>query len=176
MKKIILFISFLVTFVVGLSAQSSYPKDDISYFRSRGYKGNALYTNHYIVWQGVETSHGYMFNSHHYLGAGVGAFFLPLDKVPAFGRVFVEYNAYFREKASTPIAGVKAGFCHAMNYNNDCKFRNAAELEPSVGWSWTLQSGKGLLLGLSYPFYVTSKPNTTVSIYGMPKISFGIEF
>ena len=50
------------------------------------------------------------------------------------------------------------------------------ELEPSVGWSWTLQSGKGLLLGLSYPFYVTSKPNTTVSIYGMPKISFGIEF
>ena len=60
MKKIILFISFLVTFVVGLSAQSSYPKDNISNFRSRGYKGNALYTNHYIVWQGVETSHGYI--------------------------------------------------------------------------------------------------------------------
>ena len=126
--------------------------------------------------QGIETSHGYMFNRHHYLGAGVGAFFLPLDNVPAFGRVFAEYNAYIKEKGSTPTAGVKLGFCHALNYNNDCKFRNAAEIEPALGWSWTLKSGKGLLLGLSYPFYVTSKPETKVSIYGMPKISFGIEF
>lgn len=61
MKKIIILISLLVTSVIGLSAQSSYPKDGTSNFRSRGYKGNVLYTNHYIVWQGVETSHGYMF-------------------------------------------------------------------------------------------------------------------
>lgn len=174
--KIIVFLSLLLSSMISLSAQETCQKEVNSDFRSRGYKGSVLYTNHYFVWQGIETSHGYMFNRHHYLGAGVGAFFLPFDSMPAFGRVYAEYNAYIKEKGSTPTAGVKLGFCHALNYNNDCKFRNAAEIEPALGWSWTLKSGKGLLLGLSYPFYVTSKPETKVSIYGMPKISFGIEF
>lgn len=174
--KIIVFLSLLLSSMISLSAQDTCQKEVNSDFRSRGYKGSVLYTNHYLVWQGIETSHGYMFNRHHYLGAGVGAFFLPFDSMPAFGRVFAEYNAYIKEKNSTPTAGVKLGFCHALNYNSGCKFRNAAEIEPALGWSWTLKSGKGLLLGLSYPFYVTSKPETKVSIYGMPKISFGIEF
>ena len=176
MKKIIVFLSLFLSSMISLSAQDTCQKEVNSDFRSRGYKGSILYTNHYFVWQGIETSHGYMFNRHHYLGAGVGAFFLPFDSMPAFGRVFAEYNAYIKEKSSTPTAGVKLGFCHALNYNSDRKFRNAAEIEPALGWSWTLKSGKGLLLGLSYPFYVTSKPETKVSIYGMPKISFGIEF
>lgn len=85
MKKIIVFLSLLLSSMISLSAQDTCQKEVNSDFRSRGYKGSVLYTNHYFVWQGIETSHGYMFNRHHYLGAGVGAFFLPLDNVPAFG-------------------------------------------------------------------------------------------
>lgn len=135
MKKIIVFLSLLLSSMISLSAQDTCQKEVNSDFRSRGYKGSVLYTNHYFVWQGIETSHGYMFNRHHYLGAGVGAFFLPLDNVPAFGRVFAEYNAYIKEKGSTPTAGVKLGFCHALNYNNDCKFvslRRCPSLNPET--------------------------------------------
>lgn len=165
--KILVTLALVFLAMANLSAQES-----DSGFRSQGYKGNVMYTNHYIVWQGVETSHGYMFNSHYYLGAGVGLFILPTDVAPVFGRVFAEYDVYFLDKGSTPTAGLKAGFCHSINYSSGNKFRNAAEIEPSLGWSWTLKSGKGLLLELGYPLYATS--NT--SIIGMPKISFGIEF
>ena len=33
----------------------------------------------------------------------------PIDNVPTFGRVFVDYNAYICKKRSTPTAGIKAG-------------------------------------------------------------------
>lgn len=78
MKKIIVFLSLLLSSMISLSAQDTCQKEVNSDFRSRGYKGSVLYTNHYLVWQGIETSHGYMFNRHHYLGAGVGAFFLAI--------------------------------------------------------------------------------------------------
>ena len=71
---------------------------DAKSFRQTGYKGSVLYTNHYLVWQGVETSHGYMFNEHHYLGAGAGFMLAPIDNVPTFGRGFVDYNAYICKK------------------------------------------------------------------------------
>lgn len=177
MKKVIALLSLLFLSILYVSAEDSAHQESVlSGFRYNGYKGNVSCSNHNIVWQGVETSHGYMFDCHHYLGVGVGVFFLPLDKMPVFGRVFAEYGAYILQKGSTPVIGMTVGFCRAVNYNNDCKFRNAAEIEPAVGWSWTLKSGKGLLLEFAYPFYATSRPNTSVTIYGMPKISFGFEF
>ena len=40
-------------------------------YRSKGYKGSVSITDHYGVWLGAETSHGYMFNRNIYLGAGI---------------------------------------------------------------------------------------------------------
>ena len=177
MKKIIRTALFCVLAfamaTVQLSAKDA--GDGAKSFRQTGYKGSVLYTNHYLVWQGVETSHGYMFNEHHYLGAGAGFMLAPIDNVPTFGRVFVDYNAYICKKRSTPTAGVKAGFCHALNYSSNCEFRNAAEIEPNIGWNWTLKSGNGLMLNVGCPVYLTKKSDA-VSTYVMPKLSFGIEF
>lgn len=101
-------------------------------FRARGYKGNVSYTNQYFVWQGIETSHGYMFNFHHYLGGGVGAFLAPVDDVPpAFAYAFADYTAYFLNKKSTPFAGIKVGVCQALDekdVNGHFKFSMATPL------------------------------------------------
>lgn len=181
MKNFILLVSaFFVAAATCLSAGERNHGELNAEFRTRGYKGNAAYTNHYIIWQGVETSHGYMFNEHHYIGAGIGVFMAPVDEIPTFGRIYADYTAYFRKRNSTPVAGIKTGFCRALNYDRDdhgrFKFRNAAEIEPTIGWSWTMKSGKGLLLNVAYPFYFTSSQNTKFTLWALPKLSFGIEF
>ena len=79
-----------------MSAQESSP-------RSAGYRGSLTLTDQYLAIIGFETSHGYMFNEHHYLGAGVGGFFIPTDNLPCFGQVFADYRAYLSDKASTMV-------------------------------------------------------------------------
>ena len=172
MKKVIL--SVLSMLAVAMAAEAQIPA-----FRSRGYKGNVSYTNQYLVWQGVETSHGYRFDSHHYLGGGAGVFLAPIDDVPpAFAYVFVDYTGYFLNKKNTPFAAIKTGVCQALDEKNadgDFKFSVAATVEPVFGWSWGLKSGKGLLLSISSPLFISGdRYSTTVQM--MPKLSFGFEF
>ena len=47
-------------------------KTEIPAYRQKGYSGSVSFTNQYLVWLGFDTSHGYMFNEHHYLGGGAG--------------------------------------------------------------------------------------------------------
>ena len=175
MKRIFICITALILCLSNLLAQTRSGQRADS-FRTSGYKWTLSYTNHYLVWQGLETSHGYMLNEHHYLGAGLGAFIAPVDGVPVYGRAFIDYTSYILNKKSTPVAGIKAGFCHAIHYSDGCKFRNAAEVEPSVGWSWTLKSGKGLSLALGAPCYLTSTSGYSFVMLWMPKLSIGLAF
>ena len=62
--------------------------------RVKGYRGSIAITDQYLVWIGFDTSHGSMFNEHHYLGAGAGFFIAPTGFFPLFGHAFVDYNAY----------------------------------------------------------------------------------
>lgn len=106
MKKFLTQVAITLIILCGsltMSAQESLP-------RSTGYRGSVTLTDQYFVIVGFETSHGYMFNEHHYLGAGVGGFFIPTDNLPRFGQVFADYRAYLSDRSSTMVAGVKAGF------------------------------------------------------------------
>lgn len=149
-------------------------------FRNQGYKGSVTYTNHYIVFNGLETSHGYMFNEHHYLGGGVGAFVLtPVSELPTFMKVFVDYHAYINDKKSTPVVGAKLGFVHSFvmargSDANGMTFINAMNVEPGVAWSWGLKSGYGLKLGLHADTYFFN--DGTLDVVILPKLSFGFEF
>ena len=75
----------------------------------------------------------------------------------------------------TFIAAILTIIGYALNYSTNCEFRNAAVIEPGIGWSWTLKSGNGLLLNIACPVFLTKKMDV-VSTYVMPKLSFGIEF
>lgn len=170
-----LFVTILLVLATASSAFAQTPT-----FRNQGYKGSVTYTNHCILFNGFETSHGYMFNEHHYLGGGVGAFVLvPVDDLPAFLKVYADYHAYIRDKKSTPVVGVKFGFAHSfvMAHGSDANgmtFINAMNVEPEVAWSWGLKSGYGLKLGLHADAYLFDYDKLDIAI--LPKLSFSFEF
>ena len=164
----------LVVISLGASAQTHD-------YRGKGYKGSVSITDQFGVFVGVETSHGYMFDRHNYLGVGAGSFVFPNSSHPTFLNVFVDYHNFLSNKASTPILGLKAGGSHSF-YNNgngltDVKFKNAVVIEPSTGWSWGLKSGNGLTLGLGAALYIpVGESMTDQKVLPMPKLSFGFEF
>lgn len=171
MKK---YLSLFIIAVIALcgsltmSAQGTSP-------RSAGYKGSVTLTDQYFVIVGFETSHGYMFNEHHYLGAGVGGFFIPTDNLPRFGQVFIGYRAYLSDKPSTMVLGVKDGFCHAFKTNDGnhhgYSFMNAATVEPSLGWIWGGKKGNGFGISLGGQVFA-HKDDVSV----LPKLNFFYEF
>lgn len=147
-------------------------------FRERGYKGNISYTNMLIVWNGFDTSHGYMFNEHHYLGGGVGFFFVPdgLD-FPTIVHFYADYHAYCFKKSSTLVAGIKIGYADSVHPTNGNI--NALELEPNVGWNWGLKSGYGITLSLG--IYTVTVPvnfteSSSIPFSAIPRMSLAFEF
>lgn len=168
----LLLIAVLAVSSLNVSAQ-------IPSFREQGYKGSVSLTDHLGVFVGAETSHGFMLDNHNYLGLGVGGFVFPNADHPTFMNVFLDYQNYLMNKASTPTLGMKAGFAHAFNYeeNVGIHFKNAILLEPNVGWSWGLKSGKGLSLGLGASLFLpVGEARTDKKVLPMPKISFAFEF
>lgn len=116
--------------------------------RTAGYHGNVMVTDHLGVFVGLETSHGYMFDKHNWLGGGINVFVFPDTNLPTYMNVFVDYHNYLKERSSL-VLGMKAGWSHAFNYDNGgVNYKNGIFFEPDVGWSWLLNSGKGLSIGL----------------------------
>ena len=80
MKKILLLLIIIATFNLSFSSfageKSRYTNQT---YRNSGYRGNVNFTNHIAVWFGLETSHGYMFDSKNYIGGGA-AFLLLLSQ------------------------------------------------------------------------------------------------
>lgn len=149
-------------------------------YRSKGYKGSVSITDQFGVWLGAETSHGYMFNRNIYLGAGIGGYIFPDgNENPYFGEAFLDFHSYLRDRKGTPVLGLKTGFMHGFNYESasGMKLKDGLFVEPNVGWSWGLRSGKGLTLGLGGKFIAPlGETRTDQKVLFMPKLAFGFEF
>ena len=154
MKKLIVFAAFCAA-ALSLSAVSADAKaSDPVHYRTEGYRGSISLTNQYLAWIGVDTSHGYMFDEHHYLGAGAGLFIVP-GATPPFAHLFMEYKAYILKKNSTPVVGFKFGWMGPLN------------------GTFNENLGLNLTLGLT----TFSYPVTGGTAFGfMPKLSIGLEF
>lgn len=74
-KKFALII--VAIFFVLYSCETLYAQE-----RNHGYQGSVSYSNMALLWNGIETSHGYMFNEHHYLGFWWNLLFLTLRTKP----------------------------------------------------------------------------------------------
>lgn len=165
-----------ILFITSLLATNSFAQSEIK--RRSGYYGNITITDHLGVFVGLETSHGYMFDKHNYLGAGVGGFILPNNNHPTYMNTFLDYHCYLKEKNSF-VLGMKAGWSHAFNYNSNSgiKFKNGILIEPNIGGSWLLKSGNGLILGFGVAMiFPVGDFRTDKKIFPLPKISFGFEF
>ena len=168
-----LIISICAMFLICISAHAQDGNG-----RSEGYRGNLAITDHLGVFIGAETSHGYMFDSHNYLGLGIGGFVLPNDSHPTYMNAFIDYHNYLRDN-NTLVLGVKTGWSHAFNYQKDSgiNFENGILCEPNIGWSWSLNSGNGLYLGLGASLiFPLGESRTEKTVLPMPKISFAFEF
>ncbi len=159
----------LFAFSSGIDAQTM---NDIPAYRQKGYAGSVSFTDQYIVWLGLDTSHGYMFNEHHYLGAGVGFFLAPIDEEPPMlVHGFLEYKSYWFKRRSTPTAGVRAGFGRPVTNLGAWNFKAPFLGEPYIGWDWGTRNGNGLSLTVGASVFMANR-NTQV----MPKLSLGISF
>ena len=138
-KKLALIVAI---YFVSYSCETLYAQE-----RNKGYQGSISYSNMALLWNGIETSHGYMFNEHHYLGAGVGLLAaIPFSKPEGFlGHIFVDYHAYWFDKKCTPMAGVKIGYIRSFPDKGNLQ---NVEMEPNIGWSWILKSENALAISL----------------------------
>ena len=122
-------VAFLAGCCLAVSAQ-------VPSFREKGYKGNVgIHTM--LLMPGITTSHGYMFNGTHYLGAGFNAALFDVNPFSMTVSPFIEYQAYFLSRNSTPVAGVRLeGLADIQSHKGyyDLGF------SPSFGWSWGIGS------------------------------------
>ena len=171
-SKVLLAGVLILASFIGASAQNDY--------RSKGYKGGVSITDHFGVFVGAETSHGYMFNRNVYLGAGIGGYIFPNGtENPYFGEAFLDFHSYLRDKKGTPVVGLKTGYMHGFDYENKggMKLQNGLFVEPNVGWSWGLRSGHGLTISLGGKVIAPlGDKRTDQKTLFMPKLSFGFEF
>ena len=134
MKRILLSIAAItvITAVCISEASAQTPK-----FREKGYKGNVGITT-YVFIPGITSSHGYMFNGTHYLGAGFTSLIYPSSHPEILVGPFIEYQAYILKRNSTPVVGVKlvglAQFDESVAYG--------AGFSPTFGWSWGIGSNR----------------------------------
>lgn len=146
-------------------------------YRQKGYAGNIALTNWCFVFAGFETSHGYMFNEHHYLGLGFETHISPALDFVGVIEPFVEYKSYFLKRGSTPTASLRTGYCTGFFYNESEKpilivaLPIAFELNPSLGWDWGLKKGKGLSLNVGMQVLIADAETALAT-----KVSFGFCF
>lgn len=175
MKRILTILT-LLAFAVSMSAQDN---AETPAYRNKGYAGNVSFTDTYIILVGLDTSHGYMFNEHHYLGGGLG--FYVTKNCPIAYHAFAEYKSYWFKKSSTPTAGVKLGYGGVImtveDFHSDafCPY-GEYKVEPYIGWDWGLKSGKGLSLSLGANVLMNNLFTDYAYAIVLPKLSIGISF
>ena len=135
-----------------LSAQAGTPA-----YREKGFKGSVgLLTGYDMFSSGynIQLSNGYMFNAHHYLGAGLGGLSLDWNHPFSFDllELFLEYDCYFLKSSVTPTAGINVSTFF------DGQGGLIPYLQPMAGVSWgfgkyglTLKAGALMLFESSEP-------------------------
>ena len=180
MKKLRTLIAVLAIFALPIIVNAQ-ENNEIPSYRQKGYAGSVSVSDMFIFFAGFDTSHGYMFNEHHYLGGGVEIYvltpFLPTELV-SFIEPFVEYKAYFLKRRSTPTASLRGGYSigSSINYSGKGDIKTPSvlcqfALNPSLGWDVGLKCGKGL--GLSVGLMLLTDMS---EINYAPEISFGFRF
>ena len=126
-----LFAAFLLSVIVCTAASAQAPS-----YRNQGYKGSVGIST-FEVFPGIETAHGYMINSNHFIGGGLNV--LKWDNY-LFFKEFIQYQWYFVNKNNTPLITAQLGLIETNKGNTFLYF------EPRFGWSWGIADRFGITL------------------------------
>ena len=105
-------------------------------YRDQGYKGSAGICVT-LIYPQIETTHGYMINSNHFIGGGASFFWLPGILL---AREFVDYQWFFKDAMNTPMVGAQLGL---MEVEDNLYF----SFEPRFGWNWAINDNLGITAG-----------------------------
>ena len=177
MKRILTLI--LLAAAISMSAQEN---PEFPAYRNKGYAGSVSFTDQNIILVGLDTSHGYMFNEHHYLGGGLDAYIVPISLESPIGyHFYAAYKSYWFKKRSTPTAGIKIGYGGAImtskDYHSDAyvPYGNY-KLEPNIGWDWGLKNGKGLTMSIGANILMNYLMTEDMYALAFVKLAIGITF
>ena len=187
--KTIRFAAFIMAMFACMASLSAQPKDEVKAdkakarkeipaYRQKGYAGNASLFKSY-GFSGLDTSHGYMFNEHHYLGAGANYSICDWSWRFQLLNLYVDYKAYVFKRRSTLTAGLKAGYPLVALFDEGKVYSGGASsiiLDPNIGWDWGLKSGYGLTLSLGIRTWFFIDEGEFFPVELMPFISFGFQF
>ena len=158
-------------FVVALAALCAAASAQVPGYRNTGYKGSVGLA---MVWHGpgIETSHGYMFNPHHYLGIGAQGIFAP--PITPFFEEFIEYQVYITKKQNAPFLGLKGGVFQTWGIGEEDSFACSVFAEPRFGWSWAIPAQPIYGLTLSGGALILENRDGSVGV--MPSLHLAFEF
>lgn len=185
-KKIALLAAVLFVGVFSVRAQTkdevkadkAKARKEVPAYRQKGYAGSVSLSQFYLF-TGLETSHGYMFNEHHYLGAGANYSICDWSWRFQLLNLYVDYKAYVLKRRSTLTAGLKAGYPLVALFDEGKVYSGGASsiiLDPNIGWDWGLKSGYGLTLSLGIRTWFFIDEGEFFPVELMPFISFGFQF
>ncbi|MBO4434274.1 MAG: hypothetical protein J5769_02330 [Bacteroidales bacterium] len=101
-------------------------------YREQGYKGSAGLSVT-LIYPQIETTHGYMINTNHFIGGGASFFWLP---GLLLAREFIDYQWFFKDAENTPMVGCQLGMMQVED--------NFITIEPRFGWNWALKDNLGI--------------------------------
>lgn len=159
-------------------ADKAKARKEIPAYRQKGYAGSVSLSQFYLF-TGLETSHGYMFNEHHYLGAGANYSIFDESWRVQLMTLYLDYKAYVLKRRSTLTAGLKAGYPLVALFDEGKVYSGGASsiiLDPNIGWDWGLKSGYGLSLSLGIRTWFFIDEGEFFPVELMPFISFGFQF
>lgn len=127
MKLKTILAALLLSLIVCTAASAQAPA-----YRDQGYKGSAGLSITMIYPQ-IETTHGYMINSNHFIGGGASFLWLPGILM---AREFIDYQWFFKDAQNTPMVGAQLGLMQVED--------NYFFFEPRFGWNWALKDNLGI--------------------------------
>lgn len=99
----------------------------------------------------LSTAHGYQFNNHFFLGAGVGMHYLTLDNVFMLP-VFVNFKGYLLNNPISPFLDLKGGYSPILTKLEDDDIKGGLYISPSIGVRFIVADNIGMSVGLGFNF------------------------
>lgn len=139
--------------------------------RTKGYHGSNSFIDQNLLYVGLETVHGYMFNEFFYLGAGVSISSTPLLMPLSDFELFLQGTAFVKHGRHSPLIGVKVSrVLEGEEYRMLYMSKYAVNFD--LGWYFETRSGRGMSASLGIPIRVTDLNFGPNAFYPSLKYSF----
>lgn len=118
--------------------------------RTKGYHGSNSFIDQNLLYAGLETMHGYMFNEFFYLGAGASISSMPFQMPISDFELFLQGTAFVKQGRHSPLIGARVSrVLEGEDYQILYMSKYAVSFD--FGWYFETRSGRGMSASLGIP-------------------------